>query len=77
MNFNRRYIMKVTYQFVITAVLLTAITQTEEIKQCSGKALFSSMSKVEQFFRDNSGENSVNACIRGEKKKLYEIGIWM
>ena len=75
MTFNRRYIMKVTYQFMITAVLLTEITQTEEISNALEKRFFRRCRRWNSIFRDNSGENSVNACIGGKKKKLYEIGM--
>ena len=43
-----------------------------EEKQC-----FPQCGRWNSFFRDNSGENSVNACIGGDKKKFYEVGMWM
>ena len=67
--------MRVAYQFVITAALLTTITQTREISNALEKRFFRRCRKWNSIFRDNPGESSVNACIRGEKKKLYEIGM--
>ena len=48
-----------------------------EEKQC-----FPQCGRWNSFFRDNSvsketGENSVNACIGGDKKRFYEVGMWM
>ena len=73
--FNQRHIMRVMYQFVITAALLRTITQTEEINNALKKQFFHRCRSWNSIFRDNSGEHSVNACIGGEKKKLYEIGM--
>ena len=67
--------MRGTCQFVITAALLTTITQIEEINNAPEKWHFPQCRRENSIFRDNSGENSVNACIGGEKKKFYEIGM--
>ena len=69
--------MRVTNQFVITAALLTTITQTGEVNNAHEKRFSRPCRKWNSIFRDNPAESSVNACIRGDKKKLYEIGISM
>ena len=76
-TFIRHYIMRVTNQFVITAALLTTITQTGEVNNAHEKRFSRPCRKWNSIFRDNPAESSVNACIRGDKKKLYEIGISM
>ena len=67
--------MRVTYQFVVIAALLTTITQTGETSNALEKRFFRRCRKWNSIFRDNPAESSINACIHGEKKKLYEIGM--
>ena len=67
--------MEATQLFITFTMLLVGIAYTDNNKNVNQKRFFGRCQfwNWNQVIKDNMGDNSVEACVQGNVKKLYEI----